>query len=449
RYEVTVIAEDKLYNSYVYRNPNSDPRWHTLWPESEVFMTLENHFTTFSFSGEVMVQIKLPQRTSISSVVVRPLSRSLAATVNGNTITVLLNSPANFFVEIEGEKRHPLFIFANPPEVDVPSPTDPDVIYFEPGIHEIGYKDGPMQNIPAGKTIYLAGGAYVKGALKMINGAAVTTVRGRGILSGIDIPGYSAYNGMIDAQQGTIKAEGIIVNDSPQGYQGIIAYGNGSVLDNVKMIAWAMEADAGSLGKNSQIKNCFFKICDDVLKPTASGMKITNNIVWQQMCGVVIMLGWNSVEDITGVTLSGLDIIGCDVGGITDPEATTLGIVNLRNSNGASIKNMVIENVRLEKKPFMMFAIDIKITDPFWVDNPRYNKGLGSVDGITFRNISVPEVPTRISYFNGNGNVTSESTGDIKNITLENMTIAGIKITEENASTYIARMGNTSNFIYK
>ena len=110
-----MIAQGQALSSYVYKDPNNDLRWKTVWPESEAYLTLENHFTTFSFSAQVVVQITLPLRSAVSSVVVRPLSKKLTATISGNIISIPLNGPANFYVEIDGEKRYPLFIFANSP----------------------------------------------------------------------------------------------------------------------------------------------------------------------------------------------------------------------------------------------------------------------------------------------------------------------------------------------
>jgi hypothetical protein len=178
-------------------------------------------------------------------------------------------------------------------------------------------------------------------------------------------------------------------------------------------------------------------------------MLFKDNIVWQQMNGSVIMLGWNSTSQGINAIVSGLDIIGCDVGGMPNSRYAVQAVISLKNSNGANYKGMIIENIRLEKRPVQLIAIAIKQTDPGWTDNPKYNKGLGSVDGIIFRNISMPEVPVRLSIFNGNGNVTPESTGDIKNITFENITIAGTPLTEQNSSNYITRLGNTFNFNYK
>lgn len=452
RYEVTVSDNSISQDSYVYRAPNNDQRWFTFWPDDEVWMTAENHFTSFSFKGSITVKVTLPKRSSISSVVVRPLSEYINASISGNTVTFSLDEPANLYVEIDGEKRYPLFIFANPPEKNIPAENDPGVVYFGPGIHDVGIGGNDAQKIQVGKTVYIAGGAYIKGVLKTTGGTGTTTIRGRGIISGIDIQGLSAYNGMIEAGSGSLIVEGITILDAPQGYQGVIAYGDNSSLENVKMLSWAMESDAGALGQNSQICNCFFKINDDVLKPNSTGMEIRDNVVWQQMCGSVVMLGWNCTEKGIRATISGLDIIGCDRGAKPEADWTNHALINLRNINGATYTGIVIENVRIEKRPFMLFALDVKVTartGEHFVTNPLYNKGLGCVDGLTFRNFTMTEVPLSKSYFNGNGNITPESTGDIRNVTFENVDLAGTLLTGENADNYLIRMGNTSNFVYK
>ncbi|MEI8203967.1 MAG: T9SS type A sorting domain-containing protein, partial [Bacteroidota bacterium] len=437
-----------IQSSYVYKDPNNDPRWLTNWPYDEVYLTKENHFTNFSFSGQIVVQVTMPLRTTISTVTVHPLSKNVKATISGNVISIPISSAGNYYLEVDGEARFPLFIFANPLETNVPSATDPNVIYYAPGIYDVGYDGGAMQSIPVGKTVYLAGGAYVKGRFKTTGVAGTTTFRGRGILSGINIPGYSTYRGMIDAYVGSVNVEGITILDSPQGYQGIIAYGSNSIVKNIKMIAWAMESDVGVLGNYSLMQDCFLKINDDILKPISIGMIIKDNVVWQQMAGSVIQLGWNSTDKGINATVSGLDIIACDRGAKTTSDGTVQAIINLKNDNGATYTNMVIENIRMDKKIYMFCGVDIKQTDPNWVNNSAFNLGLGSIDGITFRNISIPQMPARISYFNGNGNVTSTSTGDIKNITFENLTVGGTLVTSANAANYITISGKASNFFY-
>ncbi|MEI8204398.1 MAG: hypothetical protein WCH34_15355 [Bacteroidota bacterium] len=451
RYQVSVkmTSDNVLKSSYVYKDINNDPRWLTNWPYDEVYMTKENHFTSFSFSGQIVVQVTMPLRTTISTVTVRPLAKNVRATIIGNVITIPISSTGNYYLEVDGEPKFPLFIFANPVETNVPSANDPNVIYYGPGIYDVGYDGGVMQNIPVGKTVYLAGGAYVKGRFKTTGVAGTTTLRGRGILAGTQIPGYSTYKGMIDANSGSVNVEGITILDSPQGYQGIVAYGSNSIVKNVKFVAWAMESDAGQLGTYSTVQDCFFKIGDDILKVNQVGQIFKDNVVWQQMAGSVIQLGWNSTEQGINASVYGLDVIGCDRGAKNTSDGTVQAIVNLKNSSGATYTGVTIENVRIEKRPYMLFGVDIKQTDPNWVNRPEFNVGLGSINGMTFRNITSSIIPTRTSYFNGNGIVNATSSGDIKNVTFENLLVGGTLVTASNASSYITLMGNTNYFNYR
>ena len=52
--------------------------------------------------------------------------------------------------------KQPLFIFADPPEENAPSAQAPGVLYFGPGVHDVGETDGYLSS---DTTVYLAGGA--------------------------------------------------------------------------------------------------------------------------------------------------------------------------------------------------------------------------------------------------------------------------------------------------
>jgi len=436
RYEVAVVANGKSQNSYVYMDPDT----YTEFPVSRTYMSDENHFTSFSFSGNIDVRVKLPGRTKLSSVTIRPLSKKISASITGNTISIKLSSPANIYVEVEGEEKHPLFIFANPPEINVPSLSDTNVIYFPPGIHHIGDKGSAYQSIPVGKTVYVAGGAYVKGVLKTTDEVGVTTIRGRGIISGVDIPATKGYKGQIHSLHGGFNMEGIISISCPYLYQAAAAFGSNSVIDNVKFLQWHIGSGSLHVGPKSIVKNCFFKINDDVMMPIYSDMKFLDNTVWTQSCGPVVELGWNSEADITNSIVSGVDVIAYDMSPWTNPdiENTPQGIA-LRNSKGAKYSGIVIENIRFEVTPHVLFLLQIKD------DYPGYTEGLGSVDGIVFRNLTVPGTPRLKSLFDGNGT----ETGEIRNIVFENVNIGGTRLTQQNADSMILMKGKTSNFFYK
>lgn len=56
-------------------------------------------------------------------------------------------------------------MFANPIIENVPDKNDPNVMYFESGIHEPTDVAGKCFRIPSNTTVYLEGGAVLKGCL--------------------------------------------------------------------------------------------------------------------------------------------------------------------------------------------------------------------------------------------------------------------------------------------
>ena len=101
---------------------------------------------------------------------------------------------------VNGDVYNTLDIFANPVEVNPPSPTDPNVIYLGPGYYKQDYI------VPSGKTLYIAGGAVIKGEVVLDN-ATNAKVIGRGVL---DHPPGRAVSANYANQ---ITIDGIIVND--------------------------------------------------------------------------------------------------------------------------------------------------------------------------------------------------------------------------------------------
>lgn len=53
-------------------------------------------------------------------------------------MTFRLERPRKISVEFDDDITHPLLVFADPLEENVPSRGAPGVIYFGPGVHEIG-----------------------------------------------------------------------------------------------------------------------------------------------------------------------------------------------------------------------------------------------------------------------------------------------------------------------
>jgi hypothetical protein len=433
-YEVSVSQAGKGQPSYVYQSSRENT--------DGIFTTDANHWTSFSFSGSVTVQIKLRNGASIQTATVRPLAKQVRATVANNTVSLTLTDPANLFVELDSQPRHPLFIFANPPEVNVPAKATPNVIYFGPGVTDLGTK--PLV-VTDGQTIYLTGGAYVKGRLDAVTkkGGPGVTIRGRGILSGIGITEkrgtFSQF--MISARD--LALEGIVVTDSP----GPCCFCGGRLTaENVKLLAWTRCSDGIGGGPESLVKHCFLKVNDDNIHFHSTGMQAIDNVVWLQAAGSALQMGWNVTKSVEGEHADGLDIIGNDLG----RTGTKLDWVNgnavalMDIHNRAAYRNVVIENVRYESKPYQLFGIRTKLAPENPASLASYREGLGCVEGIVIRNITTELKPLHPSVFEGNG----DEPGTISNVTFENVRIAGTSMTETNSSDYVIRRGKTSGFRY-
>ena len=178
QYAVNVQQCGKRYDSFVYL---SKAQWRTNRSKS-------NSWTTFSFSGPVTVTVIKLKGEPFTTCKVIPSSYGIKPRIEGNRVSFELDRPRKVSVEFDGDITHPMLVFADALETDVPNANDPDVVYFGPGLHEIG-----DTAIASGKTVYLAGGAYLKGRLKGHNVQDVT-IRGRGVLSGEAYPHGSNYS---------------------------------------------------------------------------------------------------------------------------------------------------------------------------------------------------------------------------------------------------------------
>ena len=64
-----------------------------------------------------------------------------------------MKEPSQITVEVNG-MHHALHLFGNPMEEPQPDPEDPNVLYFGPGVYDIGKMD-----LTANQTVYIAGEA--------------------------------------------------------------------------------------------------------------------------------------------------------------------------------------------------------------------------------------------------------------------------------------------------
>jgi hypothetical protein len=109
------------------------------------------------FPLHAAAQVEIEATKAPDSVIVRPLSRKIAARLEGSRIAFSIDSPCHLMVETD--TAPPVFIGAFAPEDAPPTSGDPGVLRFGGGaIHEIGELE-----ISSGSTVYIEAGTVVRG----------------------------------------------------------------------------------------------------------------------------------------------------------------------------------------------------------------------------------------------------------------------------------------------
>ncbi len=324
-------------------------------------LTNSNHWTCFSFGGNSVTVEITKLSGSISDCKIFPSRYNLSATYSGGKAYITVPSPnKKIYLEIDGNIGQPLFIFADKLETNIPSQSDPNVVYFAPGIHDLGLNYTPPSNIT---TIYIAGGAYVTGNI-YTNNRINLTVRGRGILSGEGI--QFRPNGGVDAHiyfagnnSDNCKVEGITIM-KPIHYH-LLSRGQFDV-DNVKCFSMNNTTDGWGAGYGSgnasSCTNSFFKVNDDVWKLYGDNFVIQDNVVYQQTNGHVFQFGWGGQESKNS-QIDRIDIVRSSETESTYPAGEGHPIIGWANANTGKVQTgHVFNDIVVENGISRIFDID-------------------------------------------------------------------------------------------
>ncbi|MCX7013812.1 MAG: hypothetical protein NTW86_14885, partial [Candidatus Sumerlaeota bacterium] len=128
-YQVNVTQDGKSQPSFVYEiHADQEKPWrHNVCS-----------FTTFSFDGSVTVEVTKLGGDPIQDCKIYPSSYQIAAKVISPTqASFTLDRPGRKIAVIFNEDwvTHPLLIFGDELEKDVPKEGDPNVLYYGPGVY--------------------------------------------------------------------------------------------------------------------------------------------------------------------------------------------------------------------------------------------------------------------------------------------------------------------------
>ncbi len=369
----------------------------------------------FSMGGPVSVMVQFPGVT-LESVTVRPLSLGITPSISGDTVQFVLHEPSPVTVEYNNQVKGALHLFASPLETGVPDKKDPNVLYFGPGLHEAGLitpKDG--------QTIYLAGGAVLRGYIQA-GGVQNVRIMGRGIIDGSHYDRWEDTIVPIDfTESKNITIEGITILD-PAAWTVNLYKCDTVTVEGLSIVAARSNSDGITTQscQNVTARNCFVRGWDDnlVVKGYDGNVKnilFDNCVLWTdlaQSCEVGYETRADVMEDITFRNITVLHNFHKPV-------------MSIHNSDNALIQNVrfesiVVEDAQMGNGDGARLLIELTTTKSQW------SKALkrGNTRGVVFDNIKVlggRESSIRIFAFNKDYT--------IDDVLFKNMEILGKRIT--------------------
>jgi len=270
-------------------------------------------FANFDVSGPV--EVRITSKRSLRDTVVRPVVPGFKMRLEGDNALILsLPGPRKLSVEPDG-KKGPLLLFANPIEEEPPPAASPRVIFFGPGVHNAG-----RITVTNGQTLYLAGGAVVKGGV-MAEGENIR-IAGRGILDSSDYEWRKGPTPCVVNIRGTnVEVSGITIRGAS--HWTIVPRDSRNVtVRGVKLCGSRVQNDDGINPCNSQdvlIADCFIRTDDDCIAlkgldlsaPNSNVERITveNCVLWCDRARIFLLGHESRAPFMRDITLRNLDII--------------------------------------------------------------------------------------------------------------------------------------------
>lgn len=393
--------------------------------EAFVLPTTEHDVCVFGCDKPVTVVVN-SLGGGIQSAKVLPVSKSYDYSLTKGRVSLRLSPGDEAVVEVNGSEEHSLFIFVNPLETDKPDPADPDVRYFKAGT----VCDEPNLNLRSGQTLYLEGGAVVKGNITA-SGADNIAIRGCGI---IDSRGLDARGIQLDKVNGLAIENVTLINNI--NWSTFVARAADVTINNYKVVATenpnhstGCENDGLDLlgCTDARVTGCFAYCHDDVFCVKSHKWSYAGEVrnvvfedctAWNYLSGNSFVIGAETEQNISGVTYRNCRSIHS--GG--RPTTLYRGGLGIHHCAGGHVSDILFENMVLEDCKEYGIYIDIRETNYQIGDGVTWRPG--TMDGITLRNVTLLHQAKYKNVFYG----YDDSEHSIRNVMIENLVIDGKKV---------------------
>lgn len=292
------IFSGTLYTSaYVYSA--TMPAWYQLSSHAYGFQLDYStppimSWVNFGVSAPTSVKVSGIGGYQITSVAIFPSKRNIPYNLTNNVVSCSMNTYDQYWLEFNGNRENPLFLFANPFKPAIGnSPVNFNAtahgnIYFSAGVHDISAVTGKWQYpLQDNDRVYIEPGSWIKGGFSAGNS------------SGISIVGYGTFSQeninptSINRSYPNILSACMVLGSEGAGYAGFDAYPPtqsrniidgptftmqtaygvhfGNTIRNCKIIApWYYNTDAFAptpdclAGSGGLVDHCFAFVGDDV-----------------------------------------------------------------------------------------------------------------------------------------------------------------------------------------
>jgi hypothetical protein len=379
-----------------------------------------------SICSDGPVELQVSFESPIESLRIRPsLLDPVPFEIEGATVRFRLDRPRYVVVESgpvrghdsPGTPRYTLYLFLDQQDAHPPDPASPavkalqpgrhapeafdpgsaEVLYLHPGVHEV---HGQLIHLQKGKTLYLAGGAYLRSYVRAesAHGAAI---RGPGVIDGTGVAcksrewrddGDAAF---VFFRRGRgITIDGPVIYNSP--FWNIVTFGTaGTIIRNHKAITWRVNNDGVQPRSCNDmlVEHCFLKCADDCIAiktRRAAGMTSRNLVFrdlvcWNDNPGNGVEIGHTSQADLLEqVRFEDIHVVHCDG---SNSFAISISLIDHCTVRDVVYRNFYVEGVRTG---------DFR----FWIGTSRYttDEARGHIRDVTIDGYFMEGPPTSSTF---------------------------------------------------
>lgn len=283
---------------------------------------VNRRFCEFAFSG-APVRVDIRVSRDVSSYKVFPARHRLKSAFRDGVVSVWLDRPVYFGIQLNDSDKTILSVFADAPEKadEIPQKGAPGVLYVEGWVDAPG-ADGFLETPKDLKEIYLAPGAVLNARLKIV--AKGLRMHGRGMVLDplSDIFRYdqtqNTARGVIRVAAPDVTLDGFKVIDART--FNLMSWAPNTTFRNVKLLASMMCSDGFTNGhRGFRAENCWLYVGDNALVVSSATGAVYRDIAIGTSCAAIFPQGDNAA-----VTMENIDVFRADDGLINNWHNETL-----------------------------------------------------------------------------------------------------------------------------